>query len=131
MACQDGAPEGIADRFVDAYFVAASQARALEVASGVARHKLQQELALVDRVRKDGYTPDQARGRVDWRRQSLTVEGDRGRAEYAVDVDLGGTVSARRALLLLRKEGGAWRVANFEMIDPAAGASPTTRSPRR
>jgi len=112
----------IADQFASYYFVEISQEKALPLTTGLARRKLEQELQLVATVRRGGYTPEQARPSISFRRTATRVEGGRARVEYDVDVRIGSSRVQKRALVVLQHEGDSWHVSNFLVTE---GASPS------
>ncbi len=59
---KQGAPEQVADAFVDAYFRHADQEKAKEYTALGATEMLEKELRDVAQLRKDGYTPTEAGG---------------------------------------------------------------------
>src|SRR5438128_1972874 len=116
---RQASPERAADRFVDLYFVEIDQARARELASGLARQKLDDELQLVKEVRRT-VTPDQAKPTIGYERTGLTPMGERARATYDVHIRQGGDESHRRVMLGLERIDGRWTVSNFTVEEGAA-----------
>ena len=120
LGCQDAA-EQVADRFVAAYFVEASQDQALRFATGLARQKLVDELRLVQDVRSRGYTPDQARAEVRFSRRTFRPGPHQAQAGYDITIESGGSaihsMARRSAYLSLRLEPEGWRVSNFQVSE--------------
>ena len=126
--CRDSA-EDVADRFVEAYFVEASQDRAMRYATGLAKEKLQGELRLVAEVRAQGYTPDQARARVRFFRHTLRLGSGQGQAGYEIMIQASapagaGSATRRSAYLGLRREADGWRVSNYEVSETVSPRAP-------
>ena len=110
-------PEPIADRFVDAYFVQASQKTALGLSTGLATRKLEEELALVSSARAGGKVPF-ARPTIRVRRRHVEVAGDRAQVRYEIELSSGAASSQRRALVVLRLGASErWRVSNWSLSD--------------
>ena len=123
--CRRG-PEHTADRFVEAYFVQASQEAALDVSAGLAAQKLRQELALVASVRAGGYTAQKARPSVRVRRRELDQAAGVAHVRYDVTIESAGGEASRRALIVLRRVSGAWRVTQWSLFE---GSTTTPATP--
>src|SRR5262249_6392495 len=67
--CVPRSAEQVADRFVDLYFVEIDQKRVLPLTTGLARTKIEEELGLVEGIRRN-YQPDQAKPSIFYTRQS-------------------------------------------------------------
>ena len=117
-ACRpDGSTaRGTAERFLDAHYVHIDLPAALEFTTGVARHKVESELALVK-----GQPIDEAT-----RKPSVyyTLLEERPESEHAVSYVYRGTITVedadrfdRRWLLTVRFEEGGWHVTNYQEID--------------
>jgi hypothetical protein len=119
-------PERVGDRFVDLYFVEIDQARARPLTSGLALRKLEDELRLVEGVRRT-YTPDQAKPSVYWERLGGEVVGAtpgerHARESYEVRIRQGSDETRRSVLLTLEERGGRWTVSNFTVEETAPPA---------
>jgi hypothetical protein len=116
-ACSESDPSRIAaDRFVDAYYVEIDLTRAKEEAVGLARAKVERAMQLLEGVdRPETDSKPTVYYRVVEERRS---ESDRPGFVYELTISFGGgqTVT-RRALVIVREEGGPWRAANFEELD--------------
>ncbi|RMH43085.1 MAG: hypothetical protein D6689_06170 [Deltaproteobacteria bacterium] len=114
-------PGAVADRFIDRYVVEADQRAALELADGVARTRLEDEMEQVRAVRGAGAPPSGARPRVYWERVSLRTDGSRSRAVYDVRLSFSGDETRRHVLVSLTRRDRGWRVTSFVVRDgPAA-----------
>jgi hypothetical protein len=102
----------VADRFVDLYFVEIDQKRALPLASGPARQKIEEELSLVADIRRT-YEPDQAKPSIFYSRKSQQETGDHARFTYDLTIRQGHDETHRNALLSAERVDGKWTVANF------------------
>ncbi|HEY7956689.1 MAG: hypothetical protein ACHQ17_12405, partial [Polyangia bacterium] len=127
-ACAPKTPEAVADHFVDLYFVVIDQRRALDLTSGLARQKLEEELTLVEKVRTT-YDQDQAKPSIFYVRRSSKVMGDHARLTYDITIRQGHDETLRNALVSVERIAGKWTVANFMVreghLEAAPGTSPT------
>jgi hypothetical protein len=106
-----GAPEQVADAFVDAYFRRADQEKAKEYTALGATEMLDLELREVAPLRRDGYTPAEAGGGdVEAHRGASTRRDQRIRFPYEIKVKNGGTTTVRDADVELASIRGAWKV---------------------
>jgi hypothetical protein len=110
--CAPRGPSGVADKFVDLYFVEIDQRRALPLTSGLARSKIEEELSLVESIRRT-YEPDQAKPSIFYVRRSEMIAGDHGRLAYDITVRQGRDETHRNALISVERVGEKWTVANF------------------
>ena len=122
-------PEHTADRFVEAYFVEASQEAALELSAGLAAQKLREELALVASVRAGGYTAQKARSSVRARRRGVEQAAGVAQVRYDLTVESAGGEASRRALVVLRRASGAWRVTQWSLFE-GSGTPPAAPPPK-
>jgi hypothetical protein len=108
---KQGAPEQVADAFVDAYFARADQEKAKEYTALGATEMLETEIRAVSALRKDGYTPQEAGGGdVRVHRGGSTKREERIRFPYEITVKNSGTETVRDADVELANIGGAWKV---------------------
>ena len=122
-------PGRVGDRFVDYYFVETNQAQAKKLATGLAARKLDDELRLVESVRRE-YDPAQARPSVFYERRDLKLEGDHARVTYDIKIQHGSDIGHRSVMLSLVREGDRWKVGNFIVEERAEGAGPSAPAPR-
>jgi hypothetical protein len=108
---RQGAPEQVADAFVDAYFRHADQQKAREYTALGATEMLDRELKDVAAVRKEGYTPGETAGaEVTARRGEATRREQRIRFPYEIVIKAEGSETIRDADVELATIGGAWKV---------------------
>lgn len=108
---KQGAPEQVADAFVDAYFRHADQEKAKEYTALGATEMMDEELRGVAQIRKDGYTPAEAAGsEVTVRRGASTRRDQRVRVPYEIVVKTDGSETVRDADIELANLRGAWKV---------------------
>ena len=108
---KQGAPEQVADAFVEAYFHRMDQERAKEFTALGATEMLEKELKDVAAVRKEGYNPGDAPGAdVSFHRGLPTSRDERVRVPYEIVVTTGGTESVRDADVELANIRGVWKV---------------------
>ncbi len=111
---KQGAPEQVADAFVDAYFRRADQEKAKEYTALGATEMLDEELRGVAQIRKDGYTPAEAAGsEISVRRGASTRRDERVRVAYEIVVKAEGTETVRDADVELASIRGAWKVVRL------------------
>ncbi len=108
-------PQGVAERFVDQYYVQINLAAAKPLCAGLAARKLEEEERLTA-----GQSIDEST-RKPLIRYSLIdkkEEGDRPSFvfEGRIQVD-GADTFTRKWIITTRREGDAWRVSNFEEFD--------------
>ena len=113
---KQGAPEQVADAFVDAYFRRADQERAKEFTALGATEMLDKELKDVAQVRKQDYnTGETAGAEVSVHRGEPTRRDERVRVPYEIVVKAGGAESVRDADVELANIRGAWKVVRLGM----------------
>ncbi len=106
-----GAPEEVADAFVDAYFMRADQEKAKEYTALGATEMLEKELKEVAQLRRDGYTPNEAGGGdVKVHRGESSPRDQRIRFPYEIVVRSEGKETIRAADVELANIRGAWKV---------------------
>jgi hypothetical protein len=124
-ACTPKTAEQVGDRFVDLYFVEIDQKRALELATGLARTKLEEELSLVEKIRAT-YEPEAAKPSVFYTRKSANVGAEHANLIYEITVRQGRDENKRLAFISLEKNGDKWTVGNFMVREPPP---PSTHPP--
>jgi hypothetical protein len=111
---KQGAPEQVADGFVDAYFRHADQEKAKEYTALGATEMLERELREVAPLRRDGYTPSEAGGGdVEVHRGASVKRDERIRFPYEIVVKNGGVATVRDADVELAYVRGAWKVVRL------------------
>jgi hypothetical protein len=111
---KQGAPEQVADAFVDAYFRRADQEKAKEYTALGATEMLEKELRDVAQLRKDGYTPNEAGGGdVKVHRGDSTKRDQRIRFSYEIAVRNESVETVRDADVELANIRGAWKVVRL------------------
>lgn len=117
-ACSHGDPgRSAAERFLDAYYVEIDLPRARDEAVGLARAKVDEQLALLA-----GQVAPDAASRPAVHYRFLEQQGDTQRDrrgylfELQISLDRGDQVT-RRALVTVREDSGSWHAANFQEMD--------------
>jgi hypothetical protein len=111
---KQGAPEQVADAFVEAYFTRADQEKAKEYTALGATEMLDTELRAVTQLRRDGYTPSEAGGGdVRVHRGPSSKRDERLRFPYEITVKNSGTETVRDADVELANIGGTWKVVRL------------------
>jgi len=114
--CADkGAPEYVADQFVDAYFRRMDQQAARQFTALGATEMLDKELDLVRSVRAQGYTPDEAAAQVVCRRTARGSRGERVRFDYEITIVHDESEEHRAADVELAKIQTTWKVVRVEV----------------
>jgi hypothetical protein len=114
---RDNTPQGVADRFVQAYYVQIDQAAALEFTTALARERLQRELQLVAPIRRGG-SVEQARPKVEY--SLVRTQPDGRQVLFVYDLTITPThVSpmAKKVLIITDQFAGQWKVINFTETD--------------
>lgn len=112
--------EGVADKFVDRYYVESDQTGALPLTFGVAQLRLQDELKLSAEGRRPGMDGPSRQVRVYYKRKTLEGAGLSRRAEYELDIrpQGGGEILRAAHLELGEQPDGTWRVTRFSETQP-------------
>ena len=132
--CVPRSASGVADKFVDLYFVEIDQKRALPLTTSLAHQKIEEELSLVADIRKS-YEPDQAKPSISYARKSAKETGDHARFTYDLTIRQGRDETHRNALVSAERIDGRWTIANFIVQEghllerPPASAGATAPSP--
>jgi hypothetical protein len=116
VGCADkAAPEYVADQFADAYFRRMDQQAARQFTALGATEMLDRELDLVNSVRAQGYTPEQAAAHVECHRKSRGTRGDRVRFDYDIAIQHEESEEHRSADVELAKIQSAWKVVRVDV----------------
>ena len=118
VGCSRGnTPEGVAERFVDVYYVQIDQAHALEFTAALARDKLQRELQLVAPARRGGSVA-QARPKIEYTRTQRRPEGRQILFLYALTIKPTQVPPMFTQVLITTEQlGEQWKVINFTELD--------------
>ncbi len=109
--CGPKTASGVADKFMDLYFIEFDQERLLPLTTGLAKGKIQAELRLVHQIRNDlGHAAAASKSDMRYRRISGEVTARDAQFSYAVTIR---GASNRIVSLALHHNDGAWRVGNF------------------
>jgi hypothetical protein len=110
-------PEAIADRFVQIYYVQIDQAEAMDYTAALARHRLQEELQTVARIRRSGSVA-QARPKVQYSLARTEVDGRQRLFVYDLTITPPQVPPiAKKVLIITEQIGEAWKVINFTEAD--------------
>lgn len=119
-ACAPADPQqAVAERFIDRLFVEIDQRAARELSVGLATTKIDEEIRLTA-----GQAIDEAtlKPRVHYRfLQRAGGQPDEGTASLVYELRVspdGVDAFTRRLILTLRRDGDAWRVANYTLESP-------------
>jgi transposase len=109
--------QGVADRFVQAYYVQIDQAQALEYTSGLARERLHQELQRVASLRR-GSSLEQARPNVSYTLARTQSEGGQILLVYDLTITPPQVKPIlKKILIIMEPLGEQWKVINFTETD--------------
>ncbi len=111
--------QGVAEGFLDEHYVRIDQQRSLAYCTGLAKHKVEEEIRLIGDEKIDDSTMKPS---VSYSLLEEVPEGaDRTTFLYAGKVRLqGGDTFEMRWMIHTRREGGAWKVSNYKEL-PASG----------
>jgi hypothetical protein len=120
FGCSPGnSAQGVADRFVQAYYVQIDQAQALEFTSGLARERLRQELQQVAPLRR-GSSLEQARPKVSYTLVRTQPEGRQVLLVYDLAITPPQVKPILKKILIITEQvGEQWKVINFTETDPS------------
>ncbi|HJZ88699.1 MAG TPA: hypothetical protein VKN99_26175 [Polyangia bacterium] len=123
--CGLRSPEGVADKFVDYYFVEIDQGRALPLTAGLAHDMIERELRDVASIRKQmGYMPADARPDVYYKRTGARDEGERTVFTYDITIKHREDVMRKVAQVAVHKQGAEWKVIFYKVADGEAPQRP-------
>jgi hypothetical protein len=118
MACRPdpATPRGAAERFLDAHYVHIDLPAALPFTSGLARQKVESEIALVR-----GVTIDESTRKPTVHYTLLEEQPDGADVVHLVYrgriLPEGADAFERRWLVTVRREGDGWRVSNYQEFE--------------
>jgi hypothetical protein len=105
--------QGVADRFVQTYYVQIDQGQALEFTTGLARERLRQELQQVAPLRR-GSNLEQARPKVSYTLVRSQPEGQQVLLVYDLTITPPQVKPIlKRILIIVEQLGEGWKVINF------------------
>jgi hypothetical protein len=114
---QSNSAQGVADRFVQIYYVQIDQAQALEFTSGLARERLRQELQQVASLRR-GSSLEQARPKVSYTLSRTRPEGQQVLLVYDLTITPPQVKPMLKKILIITEQvGEQWKVINFTETD--------------
>ena len=118
MGCsRSDSAEGVADQFVQAYYVQIDQARALEFTTGLAHQRLQDELQRVLQLR-GGRSLELARPKVAYALSRAQAEGRQVLLVYDLTVSPPQVAPILKKILIITEQlGERWKVINFTETD--------------
>ena len=115
--CGGSGARTTAERFLDAHYVRIDLVTARSVCSGLAREKLDRELALTAEVSIEA---DTRQPRINYRLEAAREAEDRAQFAYVLRIRAPGAEPFERLITLtVKKEDGAWSVANYTEGDRA------------
>jgi hypothetical protein len=116
---RDQSAQGIADQFMQAYYVQIDQAQALQYTAGLADERLRQELQQVTLLRR-GSSLDQARPKVSYTLARTQPEGRQVLLVYDLTITPSQVKPLLKKVLIITEQlGEQWKVINFAEADAA------------
>jgi hypothetical protein len=114
---RDNTPEGVANRFMQAYYVQIDQGEALEFAGALARERLQQELGAVTPLRRGGNFAA-ARPEVQYTLFRTQPEGRQVLLYYDLTIAPAQVPPMLKKVLIITEQlDEQWKVINFTEAD--------------
>jgi hypothetical protein len=114
---QNNSAQGVADRFMQTYYVQIDQAQALAFATGLAHERLRQELQQVTPLRR-GSSLEQARPKVSYTLARTQPEGRQVLFVYDLTITLSQVKPMLKKVLIITEQlGDQWKVINFTETD--------------
>jgi hypothetical protein len=109
--------QGVADQFMQAYYVQIDQAQALEYSTGLAHERLRQELQQVAPLRR-GNNLEQARPKVSYTLARTQPEGRQVLLVYDLTITPSHVKPMLKKILIITEQlGDQWKVINFAESD--------------
>ena len=109
--------QGVADQFVQAYYVQIDQAQALEFTAGLAHQRLREELQQVAQLRRGG-SLEQARPKVSYTLARTQPEGRQMLLVYDLTITPPQVAPMLKKILIITEQlGEQWKVINFTETD--------------
>jgi len=117
--CHSSDPrQAAAERFIDELYIKIDQPAARQLAVGLAASKIDEEIRLKNGQAIDE-TTRQPRVNYTFVQAGSTAQNDAASLVYDLRVAPDGADAfTRRLVLTLRREGGAWKVANYTLDNP-------------
>ena len=114
---RNNSAQGVADQFMQAYYVQIDQAQALEFATGLAHERLRQELQQVTPLRR-GTNLEQARPKVSYTLARTQPEGRQVLFVYDLTITPPQVKPMLKKILVITEQlGNQWKVINFTETD--------------
>jgi hypothetical protein len=114
---RNNSAQGVADQFMQAYYVQIDQAQALQFSTGLARERLRQELQQVAPLRR-GNNLEQARPKVSYTLARTQPEGRQVLLVYDLTIIPSQVKPMLKKILIITEQlGDQWKVINFAESD--------------
>jgi hypothetical protein len=109
--------QGVAEKFMQAYYVQIDQAQAMEFTTGLARERLRQELQQVAPLRRGG-SLEQARPKMSYALARSQPEGHQVLLVYDLTISPPHVPPMLKKILIITERlGEQWKVINFAETD--------------
>jgi hypothetical protein len=114
---RDNSAQGVAEKFMQAYYVQIDQAQAMEFTTGLARERLRQELQQVAPLRRGGGLA-QARPKMSYALARSQPEGHQVLLVYDLTISPPHVPPMLKKILIITERlGEQWKVINFAETD--------------
>jgi hypothetical protein len=114
-------PRDVARRFLDKYYLEIDQHAALLLCDGSAAARIKAEIADLDQARREGLESSPSHPRMYYKPldERPATAPDQRELDYELTIDSQGVMLRKRVNLMLKSEGGSWKVVNFAEADMA------------
>jgi hypothetical protein len=110
-------PQAVAEAFIDRYYIERDHAKALELASGVAATRVQEEKRLVEEGQAAGAGVSAVQPHVYYSLRKISPRGPDIELTYDLTIDSGGTALKKELRLVATRVGDGYKVAFFNETD--------------
>jgi hypothetical protein len=110
-------PQGLADEFVDRYYIERDHAKALSLATGIAAARVAEEKRLVEEARAAGVGTTAVQPHLYYKLLKQTPKGAGTEFTYALTIDSGGEPLKKELRVVVTPEAGQNKVSFFNESD--------------
>jgi hypothetical protein len=109
--------QAVAETFIDRYYIERDHAKALELATGIAAARVQEEKRLVEEGRAAGAGDSAVQPHVYYTLRKISPRGADVELTYDLTIDSGGTALKKELRLVATRAGDAYKVGFFNETD--------------
>jgi hypothetical protein len=110
-------PRGVAETFIDRYYIERDHARALAMATGIAASRVAQEKNLVEEGQAAGAGASAVQPHIYYSYRKTTPKGADQELSYALTIDSGGVPLHKDLRIVVTPNGADWKVSFFNETD--------------